>query len=146
METRDQRKEHSMGVKLIMNMSGKPREVSLNMSTTTLGAEDGADKLIKELDKIYCKDSTQSLFKAIDQFESYRRTPDEDIDKYILEFQRKYKALKQLQENKDLYGDAILAYRLLNKATKRKKSTKEKKKLYYCRLFILFMRFNVCVL
>ena len=88
--------------KLIMNMSGKPREVSLNMSTTTLGAEDGADKLIKELDKIYCKDSTQSLFKAIDQFESYRRTPDEDIDKYILEFQRKYKALKQLQENKDL--------------------------------------------
>ena len=102
--------------KLIMNMSGKPREVSLNMSTTTLGAADGADELIKELDKIYCKDSTQSLFKAIDQFESYRRTPDEDIDKYILEFQRKYKALKQLQENKDLYGDAILAYRLLNQA------------------------------
>ena len=86
-------KKTQQASKLIMNMSGKPREVSLNMSVSTLGAEDGADELIKELDKIYCKDSTQRLFKAIDQFESYRRAPDEDIDKYILEFQRKYKAL-----------------------------------------------------
>ena len=102
--------------KLIMNMSGKPRDVSLNIPVNVLGATDGADKLIAELDKIYSKDTTQSLFKAIDQFESYRRAPSEDIDKYILEFQRKYKSLKQLQEDKDLYGDAILAYRLLNQA------------------------------
>ena len=33
--------------KLIMNMSGKPREVSLNLPTTILGAAGGADKLIK---------------------------------------------------------------------------------------------------
>ena len=102
--------------KLIMNMSGKPREVSLNISVAVLGADDGVAKLIAELDKLYCKDTTQSLFKAIDTFERYRRSNEEDIDKYILEFQRKYKALTQLQGNKDQYSDVILAYRLLNQA------------------------------
>ena len=110
-------KNTQQAAKLIMNMSGKPREVSINLPVDVLGGEDGVKKLIEELDKLYCKDSTQSLFKAIDSFESYRRAPSEDIDKYILEFLRKYKYLKQLQENKELYGEAILAYRLLNQAS-----------------------------
>ena len=68
-----------------------------------LRAEDVVDKLIVELDKLYKKDGTQSLFKAIDDFENYMRVDGEDIDNYILEFQRKYKILKQLRKNKDLY-------------------------------------------
>ena len=46
--------------KLIMNMKGKPQEVSINMTVEELGAEEGVDKLIAELDKLYKKDSTQS--------------------------------------------------------------------------------------
>ena len=48
--------------KLIMNMGGKPREVSINIPVTDLGADDGVAKLITELDKLYNKDTTQSLF------------------------------------------------------------------------------------
>lgn len=103
--------------KLIMNMKGKPQEVSINMTVEELGAEEGVDKLIAELDKLYKKDSTQSLFKAIDDFEGYRRGDGEDIDNYILEFQRRHKILKQMRENKSLYDDMILAYRLLNQAS-----------------------------
>ena len=66
-----------------------------------LGAEDVVDKLIVELDKLYKKDVT--LFKAIDDFENYRRVDGEDMGNYILEFQRKYNILKQLRKNKDLY-------------------------------------------
>ncbi|XP_063683937.1 uncharacterized protein LOC134818355 [Bolinopsis microptera] len=103
--------------KLIMNMKGKPQEVSINIPIDVLGAEDGVVKLIAELDKLYKKDGTQSLFKAIDDFERYRRGDGEDIDNYILEFQRRYQILKQLRENKELYDDMILAYRLLNQAS-----------------------------
>jgi len=103
--------------KLIMSMRGKPRDVAINLSPEEIGAEDGLKNLFKELDKLYNKDSTQSLFKAIDEFESYRRPGEADIDKYILEFQRRYKCLKQLRENKDLYEDTILAYRLLHQAS-----------------------------
>ncbi|XP_063690486.1 uncharacterized protein LOC134823063 [Bolinopsis microptera] len=103
--------------KLIMNMKGRPQEVSINMTLKVLGAEDGVDKLIAELDKLYKKDSTQSLFKAIDDFEGYRRGDGEDIDNYILDFQRRYKILKQLRKNEDRYDDMVLAYRLLNQAT-----------------------------
>ena len=85
--------------KLIMNMGGKPREVSINIPVTDFGADDGVAKLIAELGKLYNKETTQSLFKAINVFERYRRTHEDDIDKYILEFQRKCEALKQLQEN-----------------------------------------------
>ena len=68
-------------------------------------AEDVVDKLIVELDnrQLYKKDVTQSLFKAIDDFENYRRVDGEDMGNYILKFQRKYKILKQLRKNKDLY-------------------------------------------
>ena len=68
-------------------MKGKPQEVSINMTLDVLGAKDGVDKLIAELDKLYKKDSSQSLFEAIDDFAEYRRGDGEYIDNYILEFQ-----------------------------------------------------------
>ena len=50
--------------KLIMNMKGRPQEVSINITLKVLGAEDGVAKLIAELDKLYKKDSTQSLYEG----------------------------------------------------------------------------------
>ena len=110
-------KPGQQAAKLIMHMRGKPQEVAINISTSKIGSADGVKELITELDLLYKKDTTQSLFKAIDSFENYRRTKDEDMDTYISEFQRRYKSLKQLQANKDLYDDVILAYRLLNQAS-----------------------------
>ena len=37
---------------LIMNMSGKPREVSFNIPITELRADDGVKKKMAELDKL----------------------------------------------------------------------------------------------
>ena len=110
-------KPEQQAAKLIMHMRGKPQEVAINISTTKIGSADGVKELLTELDLLYKKDTTQSLFKAIDSFENYRRTKDEDMDTYISEFQRRYNTLKQLQANKDLYDDVILAYRLLNQAS-----------------------------
>ena len=87
------------------------------MTIEELGAEDGIDKLIAVLVKLYKKDGTQSLFEALDDFEGYRRGDGEDIDNYILEFQSMYKVLKQLRKNEDLYDDMVLVFRLLNQAS-----------------------------
>ena len=103
--------------KLIINMKGKPRDVAVNMGIEEIQGDDCMAKLFAALDKLYVKDTTQSLFKAIDSFESYRRPSHVGIDDYILEFQRLYKNLIQLQGNKELYSDVILAYRLLNQAS-----------------------------
>ena len=102
--------------KLIMNMRGKPREVAVNMGVDEIRGDDCMVKLFAALDSLYSKDTTQSLFKAIDDFEGYRRPSHVGIDDYILEFQRLYRTLKQSQEDKDLYDSKILAYRLLNQA------------------------------
>ena len=110
-------KPEQQAAKLIMQMRGKPQEVAINIPTSKIGSANGVKDLLTELDLLYKKDTTQSLFKAIDSFENYRRTKDEDMDTYISEFQRRYKTLKQLQANKDLYDDVILAYRLLNQAS-----------------------------
>ena len=110
-------KPAQQAAKLIMHMKGKPQDVAINLDKTKIGSDTGVDHLTEELDKLYKKDTTQSLFKAIDSFEKYRRKEGEDIDIYISEFQRRYKTLKQLQSNKDLYDDVILAYRLLNQAS-----------------------------
>ena len=58
---------------LIMNMSGKPEEVAIQLNETELSVAGGVKLLIAELDKLYEKDQTQSIFTAIDTFLSYRR-------------------------------------------------------------------------
>ena len=110
-------KPNQQAAKLIMHMRGKPQEVAINIDPSKIGSDTGVKALTDELDALYKKDTTQSLFKAIDSFENYNRQAGEDIDKYISEFQRRYKTLKQLQKNQELYDDVILAYRLLNQAS-----------------------------
>ena len=113
-------KPAQMASKLIMNMRGKPRATALDIDPTKLGVNDGLKNLLEALDSLYNKDGTQVLFAAIDDFESYRRPQVMGIDEYVLEFQTRYRSLKQLSaasSGDDLYADAILAYRLLNQAS-----------------------------
>ena len=102
--------------KLVMHMGGKPEEVAIQLDPTQLGAEGGVKVLLDELDKLYEEDKTQSIFQAIDSFNSYRRPRSASIDEYIREFQQRYKSICQLRDKTSLYDDGILAYLLLNQA------------------------------
>ena len=83
------KKEHQ-AVKLVMNMSGKPDEVAIQIDPEKLGSEDGVKVLLEELDKLFEEDKTQSIFAAIDNFNSYRRGQNTSMDEYIREFQQRY--------------------------------------------------------
>ena len=111
-------KAEARAVKLVMNMSGKPEEVAIQIAPTKLGAENGVAVLLEELDKLFEEDKTLSIFAAIDNFTSYRRPSSLSIDEYIREFQQRYKALIQARgvNNDKLYEDGILAYLLLHQA------------------------------
>lgn len=109
-------KEEHRAVKLVMNMSGKPEEVAIQLDAEKLGAAGGVKVLLDELDKLYEEDKTQSVFQAIDHFNTYQRPSSLSIDEFIREFQQRYKTLCQLRGKDILYDDGILAYLLLKQA------------------------------
>ena len=109
-------KPQHRAAKLVMHMTGKPEEVAIQLNPEQLGAAGGVKVLIDELDKLYEEDKTQSIFQAIDSFNSYRRPKSATIDEYIHEFQQRYKNICQLRDKASLYDDGILAYLLLNQA------------------------------
>ena len=57
-------KPAQQAAKLIMHMKGKPQDVAINLDKTKIGADKGVEHLTAELDKLYKKDTTQSLFKV----------------------------------------------------------------------------------
>ena len=109
-------KPEARAATLIMNMSGKPEEVAIQLNETELSVDDGVKLLIAELDKLYEKDQTQSIFTAIDNFLSYRRPKDVSMEEYVREFNQKHKNLVQRRNKGKIFEDGILAYFLLHHA------------------------------
>ena len=110
-------KKENQAAKLIMHMNGKPEEVAIQLDADFMSVADGVSKLIAELDKLYEKDATQSIFAAIDSFLSYRRLSTSSMDEYIREFNQRHKNLIQRRNKGDrLFEDGILAYFLLHQA------------------------------
>lgn len=101
---------------LIMHMSGKPEEVAIQLNSATLSVDGGVKLLIAELDKLYEKDQTQSIFTAIDSFITYRRPKDMSMEEYIREFSQRHKNLVQRRGKDVIFEDGILAYFLLHHA------------------------------
>ena len=102
--------------RLIGFMEGKAHAAAIQIPAEELGAATGVTKLLEELDKIFLKDATQSLFQAIESFEQYTRSSSETIDEYIREFEQRYKRLTDLRNNKEAYEDGIKAFKLLHQA------------------------------
>ena len=100
--------------RLIMNMTGRAREHVIAMEDSQLTGDQAIKNITDELESFFKSDQTQDLFSAIDDFEKLKRGTD-DIETYIMEFQRRYRKVTQLGL-KD-YPDALLAYRLLNQAS-----------------------------
>ncbi len=109
-------KKEARAATLIMNMAGKPESVAIQLNHETLSVEGGVALLIKELDKLYEKDATQSVFTAIDSFLGYSRPDDVSMEEYTREFNQRNKHLVQTRGKGDLFEDGIRAYFLLQQA------------------------------
>ena len=104
---------------LIMHMSGKPEAVAIQLDVEELSKAGGIDVLIAELDKLYEKDQTQSVFTSIDSFMNYRRPKEVPMEEYVREFNHRYKNLVQKRSTGGttaVFEDGVLAYFLLHHA------------------------------
>ena len=102
-----------MAPTLITRMRGKPESVAIQLEIDPLCEEDGVEKLIKEMDKLYEPDSTQQAFNSLDEFLNYKRPSDTTMEEYCREFSRKLKMLELKTGKKNMFEDGVLAYFLL---------------------------------
>ncbi|CAG2232753.1 unnamed protein product [Mytilus edulis] len=101
------------GLALALSLQGKPREVALEITPEDLNVDEGVDKLIIELDKLFEKDKTDQAYAAYTAFDKYHRESSIKMCDYIIEFEQKYNKCKKYDMP---LPDAILAFKLLDNA------------------------------
>ena len=82
--------------------------------TVNLNTENGMKKLIEHLDKWYRKDELTGVYEAWTKFDSYRKEKTDSMEKYILEFEKRSRALNKYKEAARLcrtcYYHSIVTY------------------------------------
>ena len=72
---------------LALSLQGKPREVELEISVEDLNVNEGVDRLITELDKLFEKDKIDQAYAANTAFDKFHRGALKMCD-YIIEFEQ----------------------------------------------------------
>ena len=103
------------GPRVYLSLNGKAKDIIREMVTLNeIGANDGLEKIITELDKHYQKDQVQRAYLELEDFEQFRRPKTMDMGSYISEFERKHNKIKEHDMN---MPDGVLAYKLLHHAS-----------------------------
>ena len=110
-------KPEQQAARLIGKMAGKCHEAAIQLDLTKLADKDeGVNYLLKELDKDFLSDQTQTIFSAMDEFVTFKRTDGQSVEDYIREFSQRHKKLTTIRGKGDLYEDGILGCMLMKQA------------------------------
>ena len=105
--------KEKQGAALLLSLDNEAQQAALRVDQTTLASENGVDKVIEELNKVYAKDKTLLKYKALEDLENYKRSANTNIKTYLLEFETRLDETKRLGIN---WPDDIIAFRLLKNA------------------------------
>ena len=89
------------------------REYAMEINVDILKADDGVDKLLEELDKLFQKDKVDLAYSAYKRFDNFARTSDMAMSEFIVEFEKRYNTAKK---HVNELPDTILAFKLLDSA------------------------------
>ena len=104
-----------MGTALLLELKeGKVKQAIRSLGKEVISADDGLDKIITHLDKIYEEEAAQVSYRAYSRFEKYERPSSMDLQSYIAEFE---KLLADLKRQKIILPEEVMAYRVLNSAS-----------------------------
>ena len=104
-------KPEKQGPAVFLTLSGKSREAVLtDVTPEDLSDANGLTKLTDSLDTIYLKDRSQTQFAAFDDFITYRRKRSEGLKSFLVEFELRYKKIKNQQME---LPEGVQAYCLL---------------------------------
>ena len=100
---------------ILLTLETDAQNLALQVSNEERRNPDGSGvtKLLEKLDSLYEQNSTQKLFTAFEEWESYRRTPGMSLPKYISGLEIKIEELKALKVS---LPEELLAFRLLRYA------------------------------
>ena len=103
-------KPERQGPVLVMSLSGKALEATLELDDKDISSKDGIKLIAKKLNILYKKDELHENFQDLENFESYRRASDTNIQQFLIEFDQCYHKLKQHQTavSEDLLGFKLL--------------------------------------
>ena len=98
---------------VVLVLSGKAEQCALELPITEISAEDGVDRILTKLSKVFKKDTVDAAYEAFEEFIHLKRPADGNISNFITEFEAKYNKAK-------VHGcelsSPIRAYFLLNQA------------------------------
>lgn len=98
---------------IVLCLSGKPKQVALELKTEDLNKENGTETLLTALDTVYKKGEKERAYEAYSNFENIERTVDMSIGDYIILFERQYNKCKGFNMK---LPDEVLSFKLLDKA------------------------------
>jgi hypothetical protein len=102
----DKRKQ---ALAVALSLTGKAREVALEIDADELNRNDGLTRLLNSLDKVFEKEAKDLSYAAYTEFDKFRMTSDMSMEDYIIEFERLY---NKCRKHRMILPDAILAFKL----------------------------------
>ena len=109
--TKDEAKR--IGPAVYLSLKGNAREAVRGIDAKELGNDDGYNKVMEALDKVYLKDETTRAFCAIKNFIEYRRESGYGFAKFFVEFNNRH---LELTKHKLKFDDGLMGYFLLTAA------------------------------
>lgn len=101
------------GGAVFLSLAGNPKAqdtVRAGVTREEMKGSDGLEKVLKALDALFKKDATRSAFASYENFTKFRRSPDMNIEDYMVEFNIRYSKVKTLNM---ALPDGVLAYYVL---------------------------------
>lgn len=79
----------------LLTLTSKALNAALQIPAADLAKDNGIDKLFERLDTLYLKDELSEKIKALESFETYKRSSNVSISDFLIEFDNKHFKIKQ---------------------------------------------------
>ena len=83
------------GPAVLLALTGKDRDVALELPITEINAVDGCTRVLTKLGKVYKKDTVDTEFESFENFIRFKRKPNTGMNQYINEFESLYAKAKE---------------------------------------------------
>ena len=76
------------GPSLYLSLTGRAREAALELDIGDISKDDGVEKILQRLDKLYLQDTNQSEYLAYQEFENFKRPLQMSMREYLNNFEK----------------------------------------------------------
>ena len=105
-------KKPEQGLALALSLTGTARIKATTIPEDELKAENGLERVLREIKSLFEKDSVDAKYKVLKELEDFVRPDDQSIMQYIIMFELKLRTVEDIAGGNP-YSDAMQAYKLI---------------------------------